>query len=165
MEETLERELSRGKRLGNPVGVIMMDLDHFKDYNDTYGHNAGDELLVALGQLILGQVRQEDIACRYGGEEFLLIMPGVPLEIAIERANELNLTVKRLHMHNTALRRVTISAGVAAFPEHGSTPKTLIQAADRALYRAKEEGRDRVMVAPTSQVKAEGPAKNLSAGG
>ena len=91
LEETLERELSRSKRQGTPLGVIMLDLDHFKEYNDTYGHNAGDELLCALGQLIQDQIRREDIACRFGGEEFLLIMPGAPMDVALERANELNL--------------------------------------------------------------------------
>ncbi len=147
LEETLERELSRGKRQGNPLGVIMLDLDHFKEYNDTYGHNAGDELLCALGQLIQDQVRREDIACRFGGEEFLLIMPGAPLEVALERANELNLSVKQLHKNSPALKPITISAGVAIFPDHGGNGKDVIRAADAALYRAKEEGRDRVVVA------------------
>ena len=147
LEETLERELSRGKRQGNPLGVIMLDLDHFKEYNDTFGHNAGDELLCALGQLIQDQVRREDIACRFGGEEFLLIMPGAPLEIALERANELNRSVKMLHKNSPALKPITISAGVAIFPDHGGNGKDVIRAADAALYRAKEEGRDRVVVA------------------
>ena len=147
LEETLERELSRGKRQGNPLGVVMLDLDHFKEYNDTFGHNAGDELLCALGQLIQDQVRREDIACRFGGEEFLLIMPGAPLEIALERAHELNLGVKQLHKNSPALKPITISAGVAIFPDHGGNGKDVIRAADAALYRAKEAGRDRVVVA------------------
>lgn len=147
MEETLERELSRGKRQGNPMGVIMMDLDHFKEYNDTYGHNAGDDLLCALGQLIQEGVRREDIACRFGGEEFLLIMPGAPLDVTLERANDLCQSVKKLHMNNTSLKPITISAGVAIFPEHGASGKDVIRSADAALYRAKEEGRDRVIVA------------------
>ena len=125
----------------------MLDLDHFKEYNDTFGHNAGDELLCALGQLIQDQVRREDIACRFGGEEFLLIMPGAPLEIALERANELNRSVKMLHKNSPALKPITISAGVAIFPDHGGNGKDVIRAADAALYRAKEEGRDRVVVA------------------
>ena len=89
MEETMERELNRVKRQETPLGVIMMDLDHFKDYNDTFGHNAGDELLSALGTLVKSQIRGEDIACRYGGEEFLLILPGASMEIALERAEGL----------------------------------------------------------------------------
>ncbi len=86
MEETLERELKRAKRTGGSMAVIMMDLDHFKDYNDTFGHNAGDEILSALGDLVKGQIRGEDIACRYGGEEFVLIIPGAAMEVALERA-------------------------------------------------------------------------------
>jgi diguanylate cyclase (GGDEF)-like protein/PAS domain S-box-containing protein len=147
LEETLERELSRGKRQGNPLGVIMLDLDHFKEYNDTFGHNAGDELLCALGQLLQEEVRREDIACRFGGEEFLLIMPGASLEIVQERANKLNLSVKRLHKNSPGLKPITISAGVAIFPDHGGNGKDVIRAADAALYRAKEAGRDCVMVA------------------
>ena len=125
----------------------MLDLDHFKEYNDTYGHHAGDELLCALGQLIQDQIRQEDIACRYGGEEFLLIIPGAPMEIVLERANELILSVRQLHKQSPSLRAITVSAGVAIFPDHGSSGKDLIQAADAALYQAKEKGRDRVVVA------------------
>lgn len=147
LEETLDRELSRGKRQGNALGVIMMDLDHFKEYNDTYGHNAGDDLLCAMGELLQEQVRREDVACRYGGEEFLLIMPGAPLETVIERANEINSSVKRLHTTSSALKPITISAGVAVFPTHGSNGKEVVRAADAALYQAKEEGRDRVVVA------------------
>lgn len=147
LEETLERELSRGKRSGSPLGVIMLDLDHFKEYNDNYGHNAGDELLCALGHIIQDTVRREDIACRYGGEEFLLIMPGAPLEVAVERAQNLNARVRQLHLQSSSLKAITISAGVAIFPDHGATGKDVIRAADTALYQAKEEGRDRVVVA------------------
>ena len=147
MDETLERELSRNKRQKSPLGVIMMDLDHFKEYNDTYGHTAGDELLVAVGRMIQDLVRREDVACRYGGEEFLLIIPDAPLEVALERAQILTESVKRLHTQNQALRPITISAGVAIFPDHGANAKEVIRAADAALYRAKEEGRDRVVVA------------------
>jgi diguanylate cyclase (GGDEF)-like protein/PAS domain S-box-containing protein len=150
LEETLERELSRGKRSGTSVGAIMLDLDHFKEYNDAFGHVAGDELLSALGQLIQDQIRKEDIACRYGGEEFLLILPEAPMEIVMKRANEVNLSVKRLHMQSKSLKQITISAGVAIFPEHGSTSKNIIKAADAALYRAKEEGRDRVCLSGMS---------------
>jgi diguanylate cyclase (GGDEF)-like protein/PAS domain S-box-containing protein len=147
LEETLERELSRNKRQGTHLGVIMLDLDHFKEYNDTYGHHAGDELLCALGQLIQDQIRHEDIACRYGGEEFLLIIPGAPREIVLERAHELNLSVRGLHKQSPSLRAITVSAGVALFPAHGASGRELIKAADAALYQAKEAGRDRVVVA------------------
>jgi diguanylate cyclase (GGDEF)-like protein/PAS domain S-box-containing protein len=151
LEETLERELSRNKRQGSPLGVIMLDLDHFKEYNDNYGHEAGDELLIALGHMIQDQVRREDIACRYGGEEFLLIMPGATLEITLDRAKEVNQGVKKLHQENHALKPITISAGVAVFPDHGATGKEVVRAADAALYRAKEEGRDRVVTSSSSK--------------
>jgi diguanylate cyclase (GGDEF)-like protein/PAS domain S-box-containing protein len=147
LEETMERELSRNKRQGTALGVIMLDLDHFKEYNDTYGHNSGDELLVALGQLIQDQVRREDIACRYGGEEFLLVMPGASTEVTLQRAQELNQAVKQLHTSSSSLKPITISAGVAIYPNNGANAKDVIRAADAALYRAKAEGRDRVVVA------------------
>lgn len=147
MEETMERELIRVKRQETPLGVIMMDLDHFKQYNDTFGHSAGDKLLAALGSLVAREIRGEDIACRYGGEEFLLIMPGTQAEVAVERAEILRQAVKELHLHYRGLKPTTLSLGVAAYPNHGDTVQTIIQAADAALYRAKQGGRDRVMVA------------------
>ncbi len=147
LEETLEREVHRGNRLGICIGMIMMDLDHFKAYNDNYGHTAGDEILRAAGHLIQNQVRGEDIACRYGGEEFLLIMPGASLEVVQLRAATIVRGVKQLHLQNHALHPITISAGVAIFPDNGATADLVLQAADQALYRAKAAGRDRVIVA------------------
>ena len=147
LEETMERELNRVKRQGISLGVIMMDLDHFKEYNDTFGHSAGDELLSALGILLKSQIRGEDIACRYGGEEFLLILPGASLEVALERAESLRQAVKEMHQHHQGLKPTTLSLGVAVYPDHGDTGLQLIQAADAALYRAKQAGRDRVMAA------------------
>jgi diguanylate cyclase (GGDEF)-like protein/PAS domain S-box-containing protein len=147
MEETLERELHRVARLAIPLGLAMMDLDHFKKYNDTFGHHAGDELLRALGQLIRGQIREDDIACRYGGEEFLIIMPGASLEITIERTEHMRQCVKQLHELRPAqfLHPITISIGLAIFPDNAPSGSALIQAADAALYRAKKGGRDRVI--------------------
>lgn len=147
LEETMERELNRVKRQGIPLGVIMMDLDHFKQYNDTFGHSAGDELLSALGILLKSQIRGEDIACRYGGEEFLLILPGASMEIALERAESLRQAVKEMHQFRQGLKPTTLSLGVAVYPDHGDTGLQLIQSADAALYRAKRGGRDRVMAA------------------
>jgi len=97
--------------------------------------------------MIQDTVRREDIACRFGGEEFLLIMPGAPMDVALDRAKVLNEGVKRLHLQSSSLKAITISAGVAIFPDHGSSGKEVIQAADTALYQAKEAGRDRVVVA------------------
>ncbi len=147
LEETMERELIRVKRLGAPLGVIMMDLDHFKEYNDTFGHTAGDELLSALGNLVRSHIRGEDIACRYGGEEFLVIMPGTTLEVALQRAETLRQAVKEMHLLQPGLKPTTLSLGVAVYPNHGDTDREIINAADVALYRAKQAGRDRVVLA------------------
>jgi diguanylate cyclase (GGDEF)-like protein len=146
MEETLDRELKRSKRTGSPLAVIMMDLDHFKLYNDTFGHNAGDEMLSALGNLLKGQIREEDIACRYGGEEFLLIIPSASQDVALERAELFRQAVKQMHQHHSSVKPITLSLGVAVYPNHGSNSLELIRAADAALYQAKRTGRDRVLL-------------------
>ena len=163
LEETMERELNRVKRQGTSLGVIMMDLDHFKQYNDTFGHSAGDELLSALGILLKSHIRGEDIACRYGGEEFLLILPGASMEIALERAESLRLAVKEMHQHYQGLKPASLSLGVAVYPDHGDTGLQLIQSADAALYRAKKAGRDRVMAAEYAEetITAAPPASPL----
>jgi diguanylate cyclase (GGDEF)-like protein/PAS domain S-box-containing protein len=147
MEESLDRELSRASRRESPLGVIMLDIDYFKPINDTFGHAAGDTLLRAIGALLLAHTRAEDIACRYGGEEFTLILPDSPLEDTWRRAEQLRAAVKRLRVRHggDSLAAVTISAGVASYPEHGSVPEALLRAADLALYQAKAEGRDRVV--------------------
>ncbi len=149
LEETLERELSRAARHGSALGIIMLDLDHFKQFNDTFGHVAGDALLRALGAFLAANLRREDIACRYGGEEFLLILPGSTLENARRRAEQLQELLKLLDIEHDGqpLGSVTCSLGVAAYPEHGATTQALVQAADTALYRAKAGGRDCVAVA------------------
>ena len=163
LEETMERELNRVKRQGIPLGVIMMDLDHFKQYNDTFGHSAGDELLSALGILLKSHIRGEDIACRYGGEEFLLILPGASMEIALERAESLRQAVKEMHQHYPGLKPTSLSLGVAVYPDHGDTGLQLIQSADAALYRAKKAGRDRVVAAEYAEetITAAPPASPL----
>jgi diguanylate cyclase (GGDEF)-like protein len=148
MWETLERELYRMHRKGSCLAVIMLDLDHFKRFNDTFGHLAGDALLSALGRMLLVHVRKEDVACRYGGEEFTLILPETSLETACSRAEELRQLVHNLHLehHGQILGAITISLGVAVYPQHGEDPEALLRAADAALYEAKHAGRDRVVV-------------------
>ena len=149
MEETLARELSRAEREGKPVGVIMFDIDHFKDFNDLAGHDSGDALLRELGAFLNKTARGGDIVCRYGGEEFLEVLPGTNLENARLHAEKLRQGVKELLVYNLGkpLAKCTISLGVAVFPENGLTGETLLKAADNALYRAKNEGRDRVVIA------------------
>ena len=159
LEETMDRELHRARRQKTPLGVVMMDLDHFKDFNDTFGHAAGDALLSALANVITTGIRAEDIACRYGGEEFLLIMPGASLETTRERAENLRQAVKNLQVkyQDQLLKSTTISLGVAIFPDHGLTAEEVIAAADAALYRAKQAGRDRVEIARLNSPAAAAP--------
>lgn len=148
MEETLERELMRAKRSGKPIGIMMVDIDHFKSFNDTFGHQAGDALLVDLGRFLQSRVRGEDVACRYGGEEFFIMLPESDRQATSERAEELCRGVRQMNVQymGQALGKVTISLGLSMFPEHGETGESLIQSADRALYRAKLEGRNRVII-------------------
>jgi diguanylate cyclase (GGDEF)-like protein/PAS domain S-box-containing protein len=148
MEETLERELRRAQRNGVPLSVIMVDVDHFKRFNDDHGHDAGDALLAELGRLLRGHVRVEDVPCRVGGEEFAIVMPGAAAKDALRRAEELREATHRLRIvhRGVSLGALSISLGVAAFPEHAVAADALLRAADSALYRAKREGRDRVMV-------------------
>lgn len=149
MEESLERELFRCDRKQQPLGVIMIDVDHFKSFNDTFGHEAGDAVLREIGLFLQKNIRKSDIACRYGGEELTLILPESPLEIVQQRAEQIREGVKHLRIQHRQqlLGAVTLSLGVACFPLHGSTTEALIQAADSALYRAKATGRDRVITA------------------
>ena len=159
LEDTMDRELHRSRRLKAPLGVVMMDLDHFKDFNDNLGHGAGDALLSALPHVITAGIRTEDIACRYGGEEFLLVMPGSSLEATRERAENVRQAVKALQVkyQGLFLKSPTISLGVAIFPDHGGTAEEVIAAADAALYRAKEAGRDRVEIASLNSPAAAAP--------
>jgi diguanylate cyclase (GGDEF)-like protein len=149
MEESLERELGRATRKKLPLAVMMLDVDHFKRFNDSFGHEVGDVLLRELARLLRAQLRAEDIPCRYGGEEFALILPEAPLEAARERAEQLCRIANesQIQHHGNTLERVSISIGVSCYPQHGTTGEALLRSADRALYRAKEEGRDRVIVA------------------
>ena len=151
MEESLEREMQRAGREQGPLGVIMLDLDHFKRLNDTFGHEAGDMILRALGHCLQEFSREYDIACRYGGEEFTLILPDAPLSVTLKRAEQLREKFKHLEVvyQSRSLAAGTLSLGVAGFPEHGSTVENILRAADAALYRAKTNGRDRVVVAGT----------------
>ncbi len=149
MEESLDRELLRAARRGSSLGVVKLDLDRFKDFNDSHGHAGGDALLRELGAFLRSSLRAEDIACRYGGEEFTLILPDASLEHTRARAEELREAIRRLSVQHQdrLLAAVTLSLGVAAFPEHGDSADELLAAADKALYLAKAGGRDRVTLA------------------
>ncbi len=151
MEETLEREISRALRQRLIVGVIMIDLDHFKLFNDTYGHKAGDVMLKEVGRFLQTNVRKDDIACRYGGEEFIVIMIGASHDIIYQRADYLRKSVKNINpeYEGNVLKNITLSIGVAIYPDHGETGESIIHAADMALYKSKHDGRDRVTIAHT----------------
>ena len=149
MEETLEREISRSKRNTKPLSLAMLDLDHFKQYNDTLGHEAGDVLLQAFGNFLTANLRGEDILCRYGGDEFVLILPESAQELTVQRIEEIRAswTAQVVPYRDEVLPTVTFSAGVAAYPACGEEPKHLIQCADQALYSAKNKGRNQSLSA------------------
>jgi diguanylate cyclase (GGDEF)-like protein/PAS domain S-box-containing protein len=149
MEETLDRELRRASRKNLSLGIIMLDVDDFKRFNDTYGHGAGDEILREMGKLLLENVRSEDIPSRYGGDEFLIVLPDASLEATQKRAELLCEDARHFNIQfeGRTLEQITHSVGVAVFPDHGLTREALLRAADNALYQAKHEGRDQVVVA------------------
>jgi diguanylate cyclase (GGDEF)-like protein len=150
LEASIERELARAARRNQRLALMMLDLDHFKRINDTFGHDAGDQILARFGQLLGAACRGEDIACRFGGEEFTAILVDCEPEMAQRRAEELRQATAALEivLRGQRLGPITVSIGIATFPAHGATPQTLITAADQALYAAKRDGRDRVMLAP-----------------
>jgi len=150
LSESLGRELGRCARRKLPLSVLAFDLDHFKAFNDNYGHPAGDAILRAFARVLQLNSRNEDIACRQGGEEFLVILPEMDREVGLRRAEELMRQLAGMEVQHEGrfLPKLTTSIGLAMFPEHGSKPAELLAAADAALYEAKARGRDRVEVAP-----------------
>jgi diguanylate cyclase (GGDEF)-like protein/PAS domain S-box-containing protein len=161
LEEVLEREVRRAGRAAQSLGVLMIDLDHFKTFNDTHGHDAGDAVLRETGASLAKGIRAEDFVCRFGGEEFVVILPTANLEAACARAERLRSMMKKLTVlyQGKSMGMLTVSIGVAAFPDHGLSPKELMAAADAALYEAKNRGRDQVCLAVlTSEEEATTPA-------
>lgn len=147
LEETLEREIARASREGYPLCLLMMDLDHLKQVNDQYGHEAGNLVLKALAGELLRRIRKGDFACRFGGDEFVLVMPNVPRETALRRAEQLHEAIEKMRLRYAGAEiGITISVGVAVFPNHGETMRTLLRSSDQALYLAKAAGRNSVAV-------------------
>ncbi|MFQ5588241.1 MAG: diguanylate cyclase [Nitrospiria bacterium] len=148
MNEVLSYELRRVDRSHHPLGLILVDVDYFKQVNDRFGHNAGDDVLKRLGTFIKSHSRSGDIACRSGGEEFAVILPGCPLTRTHQRAESLRTGVKSLILQHQgqSIGRITLSLGVAVCKEAGMQMESFINIADTALYRAKEEGRDKAVV-------------------
>ncbi|RTL53090.1 MAG: diguanylate cyclase [Rhodocyclaceae bacterium] len=148
LAETLDRELARARRQGHPLSLLLIDLDHFKELNDNHGHRAGDAVLKAVAELLRMDIRSADLACRYGGEEFLIVLPGMGLDKAEEKAESWRQSIEgHLFKVREETLRITASFGVAVYPEHGRDPDQLIHAADTALYEAKRQGRNRVICA------------------
>lgn len=152
LEDTLLRELHQAERAGAPLTFAILDVDHFKQFNDQFGHDAGDALLRAIGEVLNEQVRGGDIACRFGGEEFALVYPGMAEDVAFKKLEAIRQQIAALCLDHRGKTcdAVSISAGIAVYPEHGDDAQTLINLADKALYRSKEQGRNRVNVAQKS---------------
>lgn len=148
LEDVLPRELARARREQVPLSLVMLDIDHFKAINDRHGHLVGDQLLILFAAVLREDVRAGDVACRYGGEEFLLMLPTLDQATAAERAEGWR---QRLQQTEVRIRggvvSTTVSIGVACFPEHGSDWDSLVGAADAALYQAKDKGRNRIVMA------------------
>jgi diguanylate cyclase (GGDEF)-like protein len=149
MEETLKREVLRATRKHSPLGILMLDVDHFKRFNDNYGHAAGDAILYQLGSLFIKNIREEDIVCRYGGDEFIIVLPDTNRSITIERAERICDIVKQypFQYNEKTLESITLSLGVAIFPENGADFETILKVVDDTLFNAKHNGRGVVAVA------------------
>jgi diguanylate cyclase (GGDEF)-like protein len=165
--EVLEREARRAVRSNQGLGVLMLDLDHFKKFNDQYGHDAGDTVLREAASFLTKSVRGEDIVCRYGGEEFVIVLPMASLKASKARAEHIRSKLRELTVlhQGQSLGVLTVSIGVAELPTHGISGAQLLEAADAALYRAKNDGRDRVVVAELPVAAPQESAINTLAAG
>jgi len=147
LEESMQAELTLARKNQESIAVLMIDIDHFKQFNDRYGHAAGDQALLVLGKVLRTSIREQDIACRYGGEEFVVILPDVTTEVAMNRAEDLRLEalsmkILLLEEHNESVK---ISIGIAMYPFDGENMEELLRRADKALYRAKAQGGNKVV--------------------
>ena len=149
LEETLAQEVARATRGQHAFGLLMFDIDEFKKLNDTYGHAGGDAVLRGVGRILGRRLRAQDVACRFGGDEFIVVMPETALENAVHKATELLGRLQNMHEEDVEmpLPGMKFSMGVAAFPDHGGSGDALLSAVDAALYRAKQQGGGRVMAA------------------
>jgi diguanylate cyclase (GGDEF)-like protein len=146
LEDALNRELHRAERSKKPFSIIMIDIDHFKRFNDTFGHDAGDFVLNAIARALVKNVRPTDVVCRYGGEELAVVLAETDLQHGLERAEKLRVTIRETNLTHLGqtLPGPSASFGVATYPQHGTSAAEVLKAADQALYRAKQSGRDRV---------------------
>lgn len=150
LEESLQREVTLSAGSGTPIGIMAIDVDHFKSVNDSLGHEAGDKALRAMADELMACVREEDISCRVGGEEFAVVLPGADRATLRERAEATRRRIEQATLHaGPHVLRMTVSIGLAVYPDHGENKADLLRAADAALYRAKAEGRNRVATGPS----------------
>ncbi len=161
LDETLLRECGRSRRTKKPFSLAMLDIDHFKIFNDAYKHAAGDEVLRQIGNLLREKVRVSDIACRYGGEEFVVVLLDTDLAVALPAVERIcrDIKQKQCIYNGQVLPSITVSAGLAQFPVHGSSPEDLLNAADEALYAAKNTGRDRIEISSVHPEQQIAPVK------
>ena len=155
LNEVLDREVRRAARGQRHLAVVLLDVDGFKGLNDTYGHEAGDSFLRELGDFLQKRVREEDVACRYGGDEFVIVLTETSLEAAKRRARQLQEGIRALTVpyRGRYLNSCTVSLGAALYPDHGTSADELLRAADDALYKAKARGRDCVVISRSDEVK------------
>jgi diguanylate cyclase (GGDEF)-like protein len=159
--ETLDNEVARSKRHKHDFAVLVIDIDHFKEYNDTYGHLAGDEVLSRLASVFKKSVRSCDYVARYGGEEFILVLPEIGSEGGVKTAERIRKkVVKENFAGDGEPREVTVSVGVASYPKDGDDPQTIIRHADAALYQSKESGRNQVVLAGKTPKKKRQKSKS-----
>lgn len=152
LAEFLDQEITRAGREGYPVSIVIMDMDHFKQFNDSYGHKCGDIILQSFARFLVDRTRRSDIVCRYGGEEFVILMPHASLEVCYSKVEAWRQDFSEYAIPYEDMRFVaTFSAGVATFPVHGCTGDSILQAADKALYHSKNSGRNRVSMSAGSQ--------------
>jgi len=147
LQEALELEFSHPERSTHPTAILMLDSDHLKDINDIYGHKAGDDFLVHISETIQKSIRSGDIACRYGGDEFVVVLSNVTKEIALDRAEKLRKKIaSHFIVHRNKKVTISVSIGIAMFPAHGTVGEVILQKADQALYEAKRKGKNRVLL-------------------
>jgi diguanylate cyclase (GGDEF)-like protein len=152
MEETLDREIARATRENYSIGICMADIDQFKAFNDQHGHKAGDLVLKQLAEVFTTYSRAEDVVCRYGGEEFLILMPGADMDTTVRRAEDWRKAFEQSKIEFEGKQlSTTLSLGVSIFPQQGQTSDDLLKLADKALYLSKNNGRNQVSIAKTGE--------------
>ena len=162
LSDVMERELAQAGRNEKPASVVILDIDFFKQFNDTYGHRCGDFVLQYIAKFMNDRIRRGDVLCRYGGEEFVIFMPNAPLDVAYQRAESLRDELSNAFIEYEGLHlKTSFSAGVAGFPVHGSTSDAILNAADTALYQAKNTGRNRVVMYESPELQQDKKTENI----